>query len=293
MTVSSTRRRRPFLLRRRGLSVDRYGPWAVVTGASGGIGRALAAQLAQAGFDLVLVARRRAELDALAAELTARHSIRTRILAVDLATPAGCTTVREQTADLDVGLLVANAGYGTSGPLHAADPALEGDLLAVNALAVLDLTQHYATRLVARRRGGIVLVSSIVALQGVAGTANYAASKAYVHTLGEGLHDELRPHGVDVLIAAPGPVASGFGARAGLNQTGMTPDEVAHATLAALGHRRLVRPGRLSKLLGWSLAIAPRRVRSRILTRVIAGFTRQHQENRPHHEKPAHEKVAA
>ena len=293
MTVSSTRRRRPFLLRRRDLSVDRYGPWAVVTGASGGIGRALAAQLAQAGFDLVLVARRRAELDALAAELTARHSIRTRILAVDLATPAGCTTVREQTADLDVGLLVANAGYGTAGPLHAADPALEGDLLAVNALAVLDLTQHYATRLVARRRGGIVLVSSIVALQGVAGTANYAASKAYVHTLGEGLHDELRPHGVDVLIAAPGPVASGFGARAGLNQTGMTPDEVAHATLAALGHRRLVRPGRLSKLLGWSLAIAPRRVRSRILTRVIAGFTRQHQENRPHHEKPAHEKVAA
>jgi short-subunit dehydrogenase len=127
----------------------------------------------------------------------------------------------------------------------------------------------------------------------VAGTANYAASKAYVHTLGEGLHQELRPHGVDLLITAPGPVASGFGARAGLNQTGMNPDEVAHATLTALGHRRLVRPGHLSKLLGWSLALAPRRVRSNILARVIAGFTRQHQENRPHHENPAHEDVAA
>ena len=281
------------MLRRRGLSVDRYGPWAVVTGATGGIGRALATQLAQAGFDIVLVARRGAALDALAAELTVRHSIRTRIVAVDLATPAGCATVREQTADLDVGLLVANAGYGTSGPLHAADPEVERDLLAVNTRAVLDLTQHYAARLVARGRGGIILVSSIVALQGVAGTANYAASKAYVHTLGEGLHQELRPHGVDLLITAPGPVASGFGARAGLNQTGITPDEVAHATLTALGHRRLVRPGRLSKLLGWSLALAPRRVRSNILARVIAGFTRQHQEHRPHHENPAHEDVAA
>jgi short-subunit dehydrogenase len=272
--------------------VDHYGPWAVVTGASGGIGRALATQLAQAGFDIVLVARRGDELDALAAELTVRHRIRTRIVAVDLATPAGCATVREQTADIDVGLLVANAGYGTSGPLHTADPEVERDLLAVNVRAVLDLTQHYAARLVARGRGGIILVSSIVALQGVAGTANYAASKAYVHTLGEGLHQELRPHGVDVLITAPGPVASGFGARAGLNQTGMTPDEVAHATLTALGHRRLVRPGRLSKLLGWSLALAPRRVRSHILARVIAGFTRQRQENRPHHENPAHEDVA-
>jgi uncharacterized protein len=285
MTLSSTRPLSPSVRPRRALSVDRYGPWAVVTGASSGIGRAIATQLAQAGVDLVLVARRGAQLDDLAADLESRHCVRTRVLAVDLASAAGRDTVRDRTADLDVGLLVANAGYGTSGPLHTADSEDERDLLAVNAQAVLDLTQHFAGRLVARGRGGMILLSSIVALQGVAGTANYAASKAYVHTLGEGLHDELRPHGVDVLIAAPGPVASGFGSRAGLNETGMVPDEVARATLAALGRRRLVRPGRLSKLLGWSLAVAPRRVRSRILARVIAGFTRQH--DQPDHRRPA------
>lgn len=257
--------------------MDRYGPWAVVTGASRGIGRAIAENLASAEFHLVLVARSRGELDDLASTLTARYGTQTRVVAVDLATTAGLRSVREQTADLDVGLLVANAGYGSSGPLHAADPAVERDLLAVNCHAVLDLSHHFAKRLVHRARGGIVLLSSVVALQGVPGAANYAATKAYVHTLGEGLQQELRPHGIDVLIAAPGPVASGFGARARLNESGMTPDEVAGDIVAALGHRSLVRPGRLSKLLGWSLAVAPRRLRSRILARVIAGFTRQHE----------------
>jgi uncharacterized protein len=274
MTMSSTVH--PVTQEPRRRAAQRYGPWAVVTGALSGIGHALAENLASAGFDLVLVARRRVELDRLAALLAARHGTLTRVVAVDLSTTCGLRTVHEQTSDLDVGLLVANAGYGTAGPLHRADPVVEGNLLAVNCLAVLDLSHHFAQRFVHRGGGGIVLLSSIVALQGVPGAANYAASKAYVHTLGEGLQQELRPHGVDVLIAAPGPVASGFGARARLNETGMTPDEVARDIVAALGRRRLVRPGRLSKILGWSLAAAPRRVRSRILARVIAGFAGRH-----------------
>lgn len=180
-------------------------------------------------------------------------------------------------SDLDVGLLVASAGFGSFGPLHRAELEAQEELLAVNCGAVLALTHHVAGRLVARGCGGVILLSSIVALHGMRSSAHYAASKAYVHTLAEGLAGELGPPGVDVLIAAPGPVASGFGARASLNDSGMTPQEVARDIVAALGRRRLVRPGRLSKVLGWSLAGAPRRVRTRILGLVISGFTRGHE----------------
>lgn len=273
MTMSSAD---PTLSRRRSSGVARYGPWAVVTGASSGIGRAVAVELAATGFDVVLVARRGSELQDLATTLSATHRIRARVVAVDLATEGGRRALDRDIADLDVGLLVASAGYGTSGHLHLAHLEAEEDLLAVNCGAVLALTHTIARRLVARGRGGIVLLSSIVALQGVPGAAHYAATKAYVHTLGEGLAHELGPHGVDVLVAAPGPVASGFGTRARLNESGMDPAEVARDILAALGRRTIVRPGRLSKVLGWSLAAAPRRVRTRILARVLAGFAAEH-----------------
>jgi len=120
-----------------------------------------------------------------------------------------------------------------------------------------------------------VLFSSIVATQGVPLSANYAATKAYIHTLGEGLRHELRPFGVDVLVSAPGPVETSFGDRAALQMGGgMQPDDVARATLHALGRRSVVRPGGLSKLLGWSLATCPRRLRTFILARIFRGFTK-------------------
>ena len=112
-----------------------YGPWAVVTGASDGIGRAFAGQLAAAGFDLVLVARREVVLQALAAELAHRHAITARCLAVDLAVPAGIATLLAGTKDLDVGLLVASAGFGTSGPFLDGDLDTELETIDVNCRA--------------------------------------------------------------------------------------------------------------------------------------------------------------
>jgi hypothetical protein len=116
-------------------------------------------------------------------------------------------------------------------------------------------------------------MSSVVAFQGVPRAANYAATKAYVQSLAEGLRAELRPLGVDVVASAPGPVHSGFAERAGMRMgLALTPSAVASATLAALGRRGTVRPGWLSKLLGWSLALLPRWVRVRVMALVMGGM---------------------
>src|SRR5262245_10583178 len=227
---------------------DRYGPWAVVTGASEGIGREIALELATRGLSLVLVARRRELLETLAQQFPA--TISTRVVAADLAHSLGIEAVTSATQALDVGLLVAAAGFGTSGAFLAADLERELRLLDVNCRAPLLLAHHFGRRLAARGRGGIVLLSSILAFQGVPQTAHYAATKAYVQSLAEALGRELGPLGVDVLASAPGPVASGFAGVANMRYgTSVPAAVVARETLDALGHRRTVRPGWLSKVL--------------------------------------------
>jgi hypothetical protein len=252
----------------------RYGPVAVVTGASDGIGRAMAQALAAQGFDLILAARREAVLASLAADLSARHGVAAEPVAVDLAAADGPAALLAATAQREVGLLVAAAGFGGSGPLVGARLEDELEMLQVNCAAVLALSHGFGTRFAARGRGGIVLLSSLLAFQGVPGAANYAATKAYVQTLAEGLRAELRPRGVAVVAAAPGPIRSGFAARAGMTMgLAGSPEVVARETLAALGRRTTVRPGWLSKGLEASLALLPRAGRARILGRVMAGMT--------------------
>jgi short-subunit dehydrogenase len=252
---------------------QQYGPWALVTGASDGIGKALADQIAGQGINVALVARTQARLRVVAADLETRHGIQTTVLVVDLAVPDAVEHVETVTAGLDIGLVVLAAGFGTTGTVLETSLADEVALIAVNIAAVSRLTHTFAGRIARRGKGGIVLFGSIVGWQGVPGQANYAASKAYVQCLAEGLHDELADHGVDVLAVAPGPVESGFGARAGLAMTGATPPEVvAAATLKALGRRRTVIPGARGKFLTYALTPLPRRMRSIILGRVIAGM---------------------
>jgi uncharacterized protein len=258
---------------KRGLR-ERYGPWAVVTGASDGIGREFTRELARCGLHVALVARREAELSSLAAELSSTYKVQCLVIAADLASEAGNVDVIEKTALLDVGLLIASAGFGTSGSFVASDLTNEEAMLRVNCMALLRATWHFARRLRNRKRGGIVLLSSIVAFQGVPRSAHYAATKAYVQTLAEGLHEELKSSGVDVLSVAPGPVASGFATRANLKMgNAMSPDVIAKQSLDALGRRITVRPGLLSKVLGYSLAMTPRWGRVKIMSAVMGGMT--------------------
>lgn len=253
-----------------------YGPVAVVTGASDGIGRAFALELAQQGYDLILVARREAVLEALAADLRRDFGVEARVMAADLGRQTDVQGVIAECAAYDVGLLVAAAGYGSSGAFIGQNPDAELDMIDVNCRAVTEMAHAFAERFVARQRGGLVLMSSLLAFQGVPRAATYAATKAYIQTLAEGLRTELKSQGVDVIACAPGPIDSGFATRAHMTM-GLTgrPGAVARETLDRLGKSGTVRPGFLSKFLAASLAPLPRSGRVWILTRIMRGMAQK------------------
>lgn len=255
--------------------VSRYGPWALVTGASDGIGRSFAVELARRGIHLVLVARREPLLATLASSLAAEHGVDCRVVAADLATDTGVAQVAAASLGLDIGLVVCAAGFGISGDFLDGALVDELEMLQLNCRALTSLSWTLGRHLLARRRGGLILLSSVVAFQGVPRSAHYAATKAYVQTLAEGLRAEWSAHGVQVLAVAPGPVHTGFARRARLSMgNAATPEVVAQQSLAALRRQGTVRPGWLSKLLGYSLAMTPRWGRVRIMGRVMGGMTR-------------------
>lgn len=251
--------------------VERYGPWALVTGASSGIGRQMARAVAKRGLNVVLVARRAEELAAVAAECTTA----TRLIAADLSVAVEVERVARETAGLDVGLVVAAAGFGTSGAFVAGNLADELNMVDLNCRSVVALSHEFGRRLARRGRGGLILYSSLVAFQGVPRAANYAATKAFVQSLAEGLRVEWKPLGVDVLACAPGPVHGPFSERANLRMgAAMRPEDVPQDTLDALGRRTTVRPGFLSKFLAYSLSLLPRWGRVQVMTQVMGGMTK-------------------
>jgi len=253
----------------------RYGPCAVVTGASSGIGEAFARQLASKGFDLVLVARRADLLEALAAALSERHGVKCDAVPLDFVDAGSGAALDAATASRDVGLFVASAGFGTSGTFLENDLSDELRMIDVNCRAAAEQTHRFGKRFVERGRGGIILMSSLVAFQGVPRAANYAATKAYIQVLAEGLRAELGSRGVDVLSVAPGPVDTEFNAVAGMKPSmSQGPEIVARDALSALGRSMTVRPGWLAKLLEGALAPLPRRGRTLIMTQVMAGMTK-------------------
>jgi short-subunit dehydrogenase len=263
----------------------RYGPWAVVTGASSGMGRETALALAAADVGTVLVARRGSSLDEVATEVR-RAGGDARVVVVDLAAPDATARIAEETADLDIGLLVAAAGFGALTPFTAGDRGVDRRMTTVNVGAVTDLAHVFAERLAARGRGGLVLFGSIVGRQGVPLQAHYAATKAYVHSLAEALAVELRPSGVDVLLVAPGPVDSGFADAAGMRMGAALPArDVPGPVLAALGRRRTVVPGTQARILTAALATMPRAIRVRVMHRVVRGFVDE-RERSPHPVRP-------
>lgn len=149
-------------------------------------------------------------------------------------------------------------------------------MLAVNCEAPMVLSRHFGARFAQRGRGGIILFGSLVGYQGTPRAAHYAATKAYMQSLAEGLYHDLKAKGVDVLSAAPGPVRSGFADRADMVMGGAdTPEQVSRGTLAALGRRMTVTPGPLSKMLTASLMTAARTLRVRIMGKIMVGMTRK------------------
>jgi uncharacterized protein len=219
-------------------TIDRYGPVALVTGASSGIGRAFAEELAARGLDLVLVARRVERLEELAAALAEQHGIRATVCRADLSDADALATIARATEGLDVGLVVSNAGFGLKGPYESHEAQRLTDMLMVNCHAPMRLAHHFVPRLCRRGRGGILFTSSVEGLMGLPYSTAYAATKALVNSLAEGLWGELSPEGIDVLALCPGATDTEAPRLQGIDPATLTdvmsPAEVAKRALENL-----------------------------------------------------------
>jgi uncharacterized protein len=205
---------------------QRYGPWALVTGASSGIGEEFARQAAANGLNVVLVARREERLKEVAAELTTHHGIAVLVLPVDLAADGAFAAIVERTDGLDIGLVISNAGAGNPGPFISLPHDRLREIVRLNVVAHLDLAHHFGKKLAERGRGGLVLVSALAAAGGLPFMANDSATKAYVLNLGEALHVELRQAGVDVTVLVPVLVNTPVVARIGLDRIGLPAEAI-------------------------------------------------------------------
>ncbi len=252
------------------------GKWAVVTGASAGIGKAFCSELASGGTNLVLVARRRDRLAELASTLSAKYSIKTEICPADLAQDAGAHEVFAftQGKGIEVDLLINNAGFGAYGEFPSTPLDRQLGMVRVNVAAVVHLTHLYLPAMVARHRGSILIVASTASFQAVPYLSTYAATKAFDLFFAEGLAEEMAPHGINVCALCPGTTESEFFDVAGQPRRIMrkreTAEKVAHTGLHALASgRRYVISGMKNYMGAQSQRLIPRRMVARIVGKMF------------------------
>ena len=253
-----------------------YDEWVLITGATSGIGKELALKFGEAGFKLVITGRREKLLKALSTQLFDVYGTESIPVQGDLSRRNDIEILLREIDHLNIGITVLNAGFGTSGRFINADIHQELNMLDVNCKSVLILAHHFANKMKSQsKKGAIVFLSSMVAFQGVPNAANYAATKAYVQSFSEALALELQHEGIDVLAAAPGPVASGFSDRANMkmNMT-LQPEDVGVPIIQAIGRKRTILPGFLTKFLVYNLRMIPRWAKTLIMGKVMGGFTK-------------------
>src|SRR6201981_3604058 len=199
------------------LDKRQFGPWALVTGASSGIGREFARQIAASGINVVLVARREGLLAELGRAISQEFDVQYCALAMDLSQEGFIPQLASATDDLDIGLVVSNAGTGNPGEFLKLDRQLLEETLRLNTMSHLDIAHYFGGKLAERRRGGLILVGAMGAENGVPCMANDGGAKAYVHGLGEALHYEFKPLGVYVTVLAAGVTNTAVIDKFGLN----------------------------------------------------------------------------
>jgi short-subunit dehydrogenase len=246
---------------------------ALITGASAGIGRELARVFAAHGHDLVLVARRLPELEALCRELEARHRIRATAKACDLASPAALSELIAELAELELEYLVNNAGFGTCGSFAELPAEREANMVELNVSAVVRLTRAVLPQMRARGRGRILNLGSTAGFQPGPYMATYYATKAFVNSFSEALSYELRGSGVTVTVSCPGPTHSEFGDISGVNKTRLF--KLGAASAASVGNAAYAamqrgRPMIVHGLTNW-LGVQLLRLSPRALVRAITG----------------------
>ncbi len=248
----------------------KYGPWALVTGASSGMGAALARHLAERKLNVVLVARRKDRLQDLAREIERKASVQTRVVPADLSRDDFMPALKDGTNGLEINLLVNNAGMEVTGAFLTNDLETELRMLQLSCRAPLLLTHAYGNEMRARRRGGMIFVASIVGFVGIPLWSHYAATKGHTLLFAEGLAEELRKDGIDVLALCPGLTRTElmhftpFG-----TLMSMDADAVARVALKSLGKKRRVTAGVRNKVIAFSTRFQPRLMNTQIFRMVL------------------------
>ena len=261
------------------LAGEWQGKWALVTGASAGIGRALAEELAAGGTNLVLTARRKERLEELVRRLAQKQKIRTEVFATDLAEASAPEKIFAFTKakGIEVELLINNAGFGGYGEFHKMEIPRLLDMVQVNCSAVVHLTRLYLPGMVERRRGGVLILASTASFQSVPYLSTYAATKAFDLLFAEGLAEEMKPYGIRVCALCPGSTVSEFHEVAGQTHLASarknleTAEKVARTGLRALAAgKSYVISGTGNYLSTHAQRLAPRRM----VSRIVAGMFR-------------------
>ncbi len=258
------------------IALEKHGPYALITGASHGIGEEFANQLAKKGFSLVLVARSRNKLDSIASRLSGTHRVDVQVVALDLMKDTAAEELVAATSHLEIGLVVLNAGVYGFGAFLDNSLEYERNLMQLNMVAPMQLAHHFGHKMAQRKRGGLLFLGSAAGFQAIPYNANYSASKAYVLLLGEALNYELKPLGVDVEVLAPGMTKTeGTGAMRGVDMGKMPGKAMDSAQVVAEGLERfgkspLVVPGSLNRLIAnVGKYLMPRRAQTSFIARMI------------------------
>jgi len=249
-----------------------FGPWALVTGASSGIGKEFARQIAASGIGVVLVARRGALLEEVGRSLAKDFGVEYRAVAADLSEIGFLENLTRAIDGLDIGLVVSNAGTVNPGAFLKLDREELERILRLNTLAHLDIAHSFGQRLARRGRGGLLFVGAMGAGMGVPYMANDSAGKAFVHSLGEALHVEFKPLGVHVTVLLPGATETPAMERLGLSADTMPMKPLKAACCASAGlralqeNRSMIIPGRMNRVMN---AIVPVSIKRPMMTKML------------------------
>lgn len=233
---------------------EKYGKWALITGATSGIGAELTSQIAAKGLNVILVARKEKELKEQAESLQKRYGVETKTISADLSTAEGVNKVKNQ--EDEIGLLVLAAGLEVNGAFEKNSLEKELKVIQLNVTSTFELTHHFSKKMVEMKRGGVLMISSLSGHMPNPYFSNYAGTKAYVLNLGASLYGELKPKGVDVSILSPGLTNTPMVSNNGMDWSktpmqAMDPSIVAEVGLDGLGKRLLSVPGGKNKMMAW------------------------------------------
>lgn len=253
---------------------QKYGPWAIVTGASSGIGAEFCRQLAAGGFNIVLVARRGKRLEQLSNTLASNCGTKTKIVATDISAPDFIEKILSVTENTDIGLLVNNAGFALTGEFLEHEIEDEVMLLSVNCAVPIILSHVYGNIMKKRASGGIINIASAAAFLPMPNWANYSASKSYLLNFSQALSFELRKYQIDVLALCPAGTNTEFSLVAGTKSGGMEASQVVKAGLDNLGQKTSFIPGFGVRLGILSSRFLPRSLLVKLGAKAVAGMSK-------------------